>query len=206
MPWVNTGNSKVQSAARRAKMKMDRRKFLESSSMLLSAGALGAAAGPMADMAGARASEIVPHKYRLIATGEAFHARAGRKFSPHGGDGVERSGRGDVARIPGQQATPRAIARSGARAAEHHGPDGRRYARAVADRAGGADDGCGRWHGNGSFRERYASGSDQAASDALCRTGEFRAAGPEPRGQGNRTRDEQAEVEWADRQFAYERR
>jgi 5-carboxyvanillate decarboxylase len=45
-------------------MKMDRRKFLGSSSMLLSAGALGAA-----NAAGAR---MAPHKYRLVATEEAF--------------------------------------------------------------------------------------------------------------------------------------
>ena len=53
-------------------MKMDRRKFLGTSSALLSAGALGAAGGVMADAAGARAAEIAPHKYRLVATEEAF--------------------------------------------------------------------------------------------------------------------------------------
>lgn len=53
-------------------MKMDRRQFLSSSSMLVSAGALGAAAGTLADTAGARGAEIAPHKYRLVATEEAF--------------------------------------------------------------------------------------------------------------------------------------
>jgi 5-carboxyvanillate decarboxylase len=53
-------------------MKMDRRKFLGTSSMLMSAGALGAAAGAMTDTAGARAAEMTPHKYRLVATEEAF--------------------------------------------------------------------------------------------------------------------------------------
>lgn len=53
-------------------MKMDRRRFLSSSSMLVSAGALGAAAGTLAGAAGARAAEVAPHKYRLVATEEAF--------------------------------------------------------------------------------------------------------------------------------------
>lgn len=51
-------------------MKMDRRQFLSSSSMLVSAGALGAATGTLADTAGG--AEIAPHKYRLVATEEAF--------------------------------------------------------------------------------------------------------------------------------------
>ena len=48
-------------------MTMDRRKFLESSSALLSAAALGAAAAPGADAAPAPG-----RKYRLVATEEAF--------------------------------------------------------------------------------------------------------------------------------------
>jgi 5-carboxyvanillate decarboxylase len=48
-------------------MTMDRRKFLESSSVLLSAAALGAAAAPAADAAPAPG-----RKYRLVATEEAF--------------------------------------------------------------------------------------------------------------------------------------
>jgi 5-carboxyvanillate decarboxylase len=53
-------------------MKMDRRKFLGTSSMLVSAGALGAAAGTVTDAAGARGAEMTSHKYRLVATEEAF--------------------------------------------------------------------------------------------------------------------------------------
>jgi 5-carboxyvanillate decarboxylase len=56
-------------------MKMDRRKFLGTSSMLLSAGALGGAGGDTAkaaESAGGGAAEIAPHKYRLVATEEAF--------------------------------------------------------------------------------------------------------------------------------------
>jgi 5-carboxyvanillate decarboxylase len=52
-------------------MKMDRRQFLGTSSLLASAGALGAAASP-AEGASERAARIAPHKYRLVATEEAF--------------------------------------------------------------------------------------------------------------------------------------
>jgi 5-carboxyvanillate decarboxylase len=61
-------------------MKIDRREFLGNSSMLVSAGALGLTAGALTDAtesraaeaAGPRAAEMVPHKYRLVATEEAF--------------------------------------------------------------------------------------------------------------------------------------
>jgi 5-carboxyvanillate decarboxylase len=61
-------------------MKMDRRKFLGNSSMLVSAGALGLTAGTLANpteshaatAAVPSAAEMAPHKYRLVATEEAF--------------------------------------------------------------------------------------------------------------------------------------
>ena len=61
-------------------MKMDRRQFLGNSSMLASAGALGLTAGTLANATESRAAEaaspgaaeMAPHKYRLVATEEAF--------------------------------------------------------------------------------------------------------------------------------------
>lgn len=61
-------------------MKIDRRQFLGNSSILASAGALGLTAGTLANAAESRAAEaasltrgeMAPHKYRLVATEEAF--------------------------------------------------------------------------------------------------------------------------------------
>jgi len=61
-------------------MKIDRRQFLGNSSILASAGALGLTAGRLADAAESRTAEaaspatgeMAPHKYRLVATEEAF--------------------------------------------------------------------------------------------------------------------------------------
>jgi predicted TIM-barrel fold metal-dependent hydrolase len=66
LPTLDDIRRKKFQSERTRKMKMNRRKFLESSSMLLSAGALGAAAGAAAQAQKPR------KKYRLIATEEAF--------------------------------------------------------------------------------------------------------------------------------------